>query len=72
MTATERADRKTAESVGESRDGLEYDEDAVGARQLERPFRKSTRMPLQYAEKINAARSSMARAAAASRRDECA
>jgi hypothetical protein len=31
---------------------------------------KSTRMPLQYAEKINAARSGMARAAAASGRDE--
>jgi integrase len=30
---------------------------------------KSTRMPLQYAEKINAARSGMARAAAASGRD---
>jgi integrase len=33
---------------------------------------KSTRMPLQYAEKINAARSGMARAAAASGRDEAA
>jgi len=31
---------------------------------------KSTRMPLKYAEKINAARSGMARAAAASGRDE--
>jgi hypothetical protein len=31
---------------------------------------KSTRMPLQYAEKINAARSGMARAAAAAGRDE--
>jgi integrase len=31
---------------------------------------KSTRMPLQYAEKINAGRSGMARAAAASGRDE--
>ena len=31
---------------------------------------KSTRMPLQYAEKINAARSGMARAAAAGGRDE--
>jgi integrase len=31
---------------------------------------KSTRMPLQYAEKINAARSAMARAAAATGRDE--
>jgi integrase len=31
---------------------------------------KSTRMPLQYAEKINAARSGMARAAAASGRDK--
>src|ERR1700688_617793 len=31
---------------------------------------KSTRMPLPYAEKINAARSGMARAAAASGRDE--
>jgi hypothetical protein len=31
---------------------------------------KSTRMPLQYAEKIHAARSGMARAAAASGRDE--
>jgi integrase len=31
---------------------------------------KSTRMPLQYAEKINAARSGMARAAAATGRDE--
>jgi integrase len=31
---------------------------------------KSTRMPLQYAEKINAARSGMARAAAASGRDD--
>ena len=30
---------------------------------------KSTRMPLQYAEKINAARSGMARAAAATGRD---
>jgi hypothetical protein len=33
---------------------------------------KSTRMPLQYAEKIHAARSGMARAAAASGRDEAA
>jgi integrase/recombinase XerD len=31
---------------------------------------KSTRMPLQYAEKINAARSAMARAATAAGRDE--
>lgn len=31
---------------------------------------KSTRMPLQYAEKINAARSGMAKAAAISGRDE--
>src|SRR5580700_2434124 len=31
---------------------------------------KSTRMPLQYAEKINAARSGMARAAVASGRDK--
>ncbi len=31
---------------------------------------KSPRMPLQYAEKINAARSGMARAAAATGRDE--
>jgi hypothetical protein len=31
---------------------------------------KSTRMPLQYAEKINAARSGMARAAAAAGRDK--
>jgi hypothetical protein len=31
---------------------------------------KSTRMPLHYAEKINAGRSGMARAAAASGRDE--
>ena len=31
---------------------------------------KSTRMPLQYAEKINAARAGMARAAAATGRDE--
>jgi hypothetical protein len=31
---------------------------------------KSTRMPLQYAERINAARSGMARAAAATGRDE--
>ncbi len=31
---------------------------------------KSTRMPLQYGEKINAARSGMARAAAATSRDE--
>lgn len=31
---------------------------------------KSTRMPLQYAEKINAARSGMARAAAAHGRDD--
>jgi hypothetical protein len=31
---------------------------------------KSTRMPLQYAEKISATRSGMAKAAAASGRDE--
>jgi hypothetical protein len=31
---------------------------------------KSTRMPLKYAEKINAARSGMARAAAAAGRDD--
>jgi hypothetical protein len=31
---------------------------------------KSTRIPLQYAEKINAARSGMARAAAAAGRDK--
>jgi len=33
---------------------------------------KSTRMPLQYAEKINAARSAMARAAAIDGRDSAA
>ena len=33
---------------------------------------KSTRMPLQYAEKINAARSGMARAAAVTGRDDSA
>jgi integrase len=32
---------------------------------------KSTRMPLQYAEKITAARSGMARAAAATGREKC-
>jgi hypothetical protein len=59
-------------------------EDQAGASAGVRPMRKgrggwhiyraggwkSTRMPLQYAEKINAARSGMARAAAATGRDE--
>jgi integrase len=54
--------------VGATQDLAEMDIDLAAITQA--GGWKSTRMPLQYAEKINAARSGMARAAAASGRDE--
>jgi catechol 2,3-dioxygenase-like lactoylglutathione lyase family enzyme len=54
--------------VGAAQDLAERDIDLAAITQAD--GWKSTRMPLQYAEKINAARSGMARAAAASGRDE--
>jgi integrase len=54
--------------VGAAQDLAELDIDLVAITQA--GGWKSTRMPLQYAEKINAARSGMARAAAATGRDE--
>jgi integrase len=54
--------------VGAAQDLAELDIDLAAITQA--GGWKSTRMPLQYAEKINAARSGMARAAAASGRDE--
>jgi integrase len=54
--------------VGATQDLAELDIDLVAITQA--GGWKSTRMPLQYAEKINAARSGMARAAAATGRDE--
>jgi integrase len=53
--------------VGAAQDLAELDIDLAAITQA--GGWKSTRMPLQYAEKINAARSGMARAAAASGRD---
>jgi hypothetical protein len=54
--------------VGAAQDLAELDVDLAAMTQA--GGWKSLRMPLQYAEKINAARSGMARAAAASGRDE--
>jgi integrase len=54
--------------VGAAQDLAELDIDLAAITQA--GGWKSTRMPLQYAEKINASRSGMARAAAASGRDE--
>jgi len=54
--------------VGATQDLAELDIDLAAITQA--GGWKSTRMPLQYAEKINAARSAMARAAAVSGRDE--
>jgi Phage integrase family len=54
--------------VGAARDLAELDIDLAAITQA--GGWKSTRMPLQYAEKINAARSGMARAAAATGRDD--
>jgi integrase len=54
--------------VGAAQDLAELDIDLAAITQA--GGWKSTRMPLQYAERINAARSGMARAAAASGRDE--
>jgi integrase len=54
--------------VGAAQDLAELDMDLAAITQA--GGWKSTRMPLQYAEKINAARSGMARAAAAAGRDE--
>jgi integrase len=54
--------------VGATQDLAELDIDLAAITQA--GGWKSTRMPLQYAEKINAARSGMARAAAATGRDE--
>jgi integrase len=54
--------------VGAAQDLAELDIDLAAITQA--GGWKSTRMPLQYAEKINAARSGMARAATASGRDE--
>jgi integrase len=53
--------------VGAAQDLAELDIDLAAITQA--GSWKSTRMPLQYAEKINAGRSGMARAAAASGRD---
>jgi hypothetical protein len=54
--------------VGAAQDLAELDIDLAAITQA--GGWKSTRMPLQYAEKINTARSAMARAAAATGRDE--
>jgi integrase len=54
--------------VGAAQDLAELDIDLAAITQA--GGWKSTRMPLQYAEKINAARSGMARAAAATGRNE--
>jgi hypothetical protein len=54
--------------VGATQDLAELDIDLAAITQA--GGWKSTRMPLQYAEKINAARSGMTRAAAATGRDE--
>ena len=54
--------------VGAAQDLAELDIDLAAITQA--GGWKSPRMPLQYAEKINAARSGMARAAAAAGRDE--
>jgi integrase len=54
--------------VGAAQDLAELDIDLAAITQA--GGWKSTRMPLQYAEKINAARSGMARAVAATGRDE--
>ena len=54
--------------VGAAQDLAELDIDLAAITQA--GGWKSTRMPLQYADKINAARSGMARAAAATGRDE--
>jgi integrase len=54
--------------VGAAQDLAELDIDLAAITQA--GGWKSTRMPLQYAEKINAARSGMARAAAATGRDD--
>jgi hypothetical protein len=54
--------------VGAAQDLAELDIDLAAITQA--GGWKSTRMPLQYAEKFNAARSGMARAAAATGRDE--
>jgi hypothetical protein len=56
--------------VGAAQDLAELDIDLAAITQA--GGWKSPRMPLQYAEKINAARSGMARAAAASGRDKTA
>ena len=53
--------------VGAAQDLAELDIDLAAITQA--GGWKSTRMPLQYAEKINAARSGMARAEAATSRD---
>jgi integrase len=54
--------------VGAAQDLAELDIDLAAITQA--GGWKSTRMPVQYAEKINAARSGMARAAAAAGRDD--
>jgi hypothetical protein len=54
--------------VGPAQDLAELDIDLAAITQA--GGWKSTRMPLQYAEKINVARSGMARAAAATGRDD--
>jgi hypothetical protein len=55
--------------VGAAQDLAELDIDLAAITQGGGGW-KSTRMPLKYAEKINAARSGMARAAAATGRDK--
>jgi hypothetical protein len=59
---------KGCRQVGAAQDLAELDIDLAAITQA--GGWKSPRMPLQYAEKINAARSGMARAAVASGRDE--
>jgi hypothetical protein len=54
----------------ELRDALTASDLAAATRIQRRASLESSRMPLQYAEKINAARSGVARAAAATGRDE--
>jgi hypothetical protein len=63
-----RHESKATTRVGAAQDLAELDMDLAAITQA--GGWKSTRMPLQYAEKINAARSAMARAAAATGRDE--
>jgi hypothetical protein len=70
MPTSPRADKISGHStrVGAAQDLAELDIELATITHAGRW--KSTRMPLQYAEKINAAKSGMERAAAATGRDE--